>query len=60
MAALVWTWSNANNLVSNANKGLFSPSYDRDDITAFDYALRQQSWMMTIALGASVSVAALS
>ena len=60
MAALIWSWSNANRLVSNANNGLFSPSYDgRDDVLAFERALHQQSWMMTVALGVNVSVVAL-
>ncbi|PIL30644.1 hypothetical protein GSI_07346 [Ganoderma sinense ZZ0214-1] len=52
MAAFIWAWSNAHRLVSRANQGLFSPTYDgRGDLAAFNHALRQQSWMMTVALG---------
>ncbi|KAI1783405.1 hypothetical protein LXA43DRAFT_1132551, partial [Ganoderma leucocontextum] len=57
MAALIWAWSNGNNLIAKAKDGLFSPSYDaRDDIAAFEHAIQQQSWMLTIAAGVNLVI----
>ena len=41
-----------------ANNGLFSPLYNGgDESAALEYAIHQQSWMVTIALGINVSAA---
>lgn len=60
MAALIWWWSSANTLNSEAVSGLSSPSYDgQDEVAAFERASYKQSWMMTIALAVNVSLAIL-
>ena len=57
MVALIWSWKNRNYFVERANDGLFrvSPLYDgAADSAALKYAIHQQSWMVTIALGLNV------
>ena len=59
MAAIIWMWSNGNHFMSKTMDGLSSPSYDgRYDVAAFQHALQQQSWMLTIAIAIIVSVTA--
>ena len=58
MAALVWFWKNRNYFVERANDGLFSPFFDGEaDSAALKRAVRQQSWLLTVALGGNVGIA---
>ena len=62
MAALIWSWKNRNYFVQRANDGLFrvSPLYDGAvDAAALKHAVRQQSWLLTFALGTNVGATVL-
>ncbi|KAM5540743.1 hypothetical protein V8D89_005576 [Ganoderma adspersum] len=57
MAALIWFWKNRNYFVERANDGLFSPFFDGEaDSAALKRAVRQQSWLLTVALGGNFAI----
>ncbi|TBU21491.1 hypothetical protein BD311DRAFT_772049 [Dichomitus squalens] len=57
MSTLIWNWSIIERLLSEANSGLFSDTYDaHESLAAFQNALHRQSTTASFALGANFIV----
>ncbi|PIL30641.1 hypothetical protein GSI_07343 [Ganoderma sinense ZZ0214-1] len=56
MGALIWEGSSGSQLTSGATVGLFSPTYDGQEMAAFIHSVHQQSWMMTITLAVNILI----
>ena len=56
MASLIWNWRSVSQIIQEADKGIFSETYDRDvSLLRLEKEVLKQSWMATIGMGINVS-----